>query len=180
MRNAFTIQEMKSIFDILQGGKIKYVHKANVIGPKYVEVTNAAGEASQVRIVPLIENGFLTNYGNPVSGEKLAEATTRLLIEIDSLKTVLKRLGADYTNFIRFDVCTTDKYLLKSSPDGKYIAPTTSEGNCTINLEEVAALVAASVSVEYLEQHNAISISDGYTAIDTVKMLEDLAALTTK
>lgn len=177
MRNAFTIQEMKTIFDILQGGKIKYVHKADVVGPKYVEVTNAAGESSQVRIIPLIENGFLTNYGNPVSGEKLAEATTRLLIEIDSLKTVLKRLGADYTNLIRFDVCSIDKHLLKSGADGKYIAPTTSEGNCTIGLAEVAELVANSVSVEYLQQHNAISISDGHIAIDTVKMLEDLAAL---
>ena len=179
MRNVFTIQEMKGIFDIVQGGKIKYVHKANVVGPKYVEVTNAAGESTQVRIIPLIENGFLTNYGNPESGEKIADAVARLLIEIDSLKTVLKRLGADYTNFIRFDLCSGGEFLLTASENGKYIAPTTAENDSTIEFGEVAALVASSVSVEYLQRHNAISIGviPWQVAIDTVKMLEDLAAL---
>lgn len=175
MRNVFTIAEMKGLFDILQGGKLEYVSSQKVIGPEFIKVISRTGYVSKVRIVPMIENGFLDNYGNLVPEDLMTVAVGKLLIEVHALKKVLKDLGDDHVNFIRFDICGTGKYLVKASENGKYIAPRPCECKEILSLEETAALVASSVSVEYLQKYGAISISPtGEIAIDTLPMLEAL------
>lgn len=178
MRNVFTIPEMKALFDILQGAKLEYIATRKVTGPEFIEVTAKTGDVSKVRIVPMIENGFLDNYGNLVPEDLMTTAVSKLLIEVYSLKKVLKDLGDDYVNFVRFDICGTGEYLLRANENGKYIAPRPCECQEILSLEDTAALVASSVSVAYLQKHNAISISPtGEIAIDTLPMLEALSAI---